>query len=539
MMNIYGFYDILHHMKTILTKFGFGKKSVIITVVAVLLVAGAIYFFWFRNTGGNYQFVTVTSGSITQVVSVTGNTTPIQSLDLSFENGGTVAAVYKNAGDQVVAGNTLVSLDTGSLRAQLAQAQAAVAAAQATLAGLQAGPTPQAIQVAQAAVASAQQSLTNSYTGIPNAVADAYAKATDAVRNQIGAFYINPDSSNPQLSFSINAPGIMNSADVERTQVGQELSNWQTQITALNSATSPLSTSILDQALQNTANHLSIVATMLNTDATAVVDETGLSASTIDTYQNDVASAITEANGASSAISTITQTIASQRVAVAQAQAQLSETLSGSTTNAIAAQQAQVAAAQANAQSIQVNIGNASLVSPINGVVTVQNAKVGQVATPGQVITSIISANNFEVDAYVPETDIGKVAVRNSVSMTFDAFPNETFAGKVFYIDPAETIESGVVDYLVKVSFNTPDTRIKSGLTANLNINTQTDQNALILPQYAVIQNASGTYVDIVQNGKETQMPVKLGISDQNGNVEIASGVTAGEQVVNIGLKAP
>jgi multidrug efflux pump subunit AcrA (membrane-fusion protein) len=89
----------------------------------------------------------------------------------------------------------------------------------------------------------------------------------------------------------------------------------------------------------------------------------------------------------------------------------------------------------------------------------------------GQVITSVISANNFEVDAYVPETDIGKVAIGNPVSMTFDAFPGETFAGKVFYIDPAQTIESGVVDYLVKVSFNTPDSRIKSGLTANLDIN--------------------------------------------------------------------
>jgi HlyD family secretion protein len=242
-------------------------------------------------------------------------------------------------------------------------------------------------------------------------------------------------------------------------------------------------------------------------------------------------------SSAASALNTIQQSIASEQAAVAQAQAQLAQTLAGSTSQSIAAQQAQVASAQANVQSIQVNIANTKLSSPINGVVTTQNAKVGQIAVAGQIMTSIISGNNFEVDTYVPETDIGKVAIGNTVSMTFDAFQGETFAGKVFYIDPAETILSGVVDYLVKVSFNTPDTRIKSGLTANLDINTQTDQNALILPQYAVIQNASGTYVDILQNGKEAQVPVKLGISDQNGNVEIASGVTAGEQVINIGLK--
>ena len=507
-------------------------------VVALLVLGGIVYFFIASRSGSKYQFVSVTQGSITQVVSVTGNTTPIKSLNLSFQSGGTIAAVYKNAGDNVSAGDTLVALDTGSLQAQLAQAQAAVASAQANLQQLQAGPTPQAIQVAQTTVAAAQQSLANTYSGIPNAVEDAYAKATDAVRNQIGVFYTNPDSSNPQLSFSVSNPGVMNNADTERTQVGQELAEWQNEITAFSSTTTSLSTSTLSQALQNATNHLTVVENMLSTDVNAIVGETGLSASTTSAYQNDVASAITEVDGASNAISTIAQTIASQQIAVAQAQAQLNETLAGSTTNAIAAQQAQVASAQANVQSIQVSINNASLVSPIGGVVTVQNAKVGEVATPSQTITSIISANNFEVDAYVPETDIGKVAMGNSVNMTFNAFPGENFAGKVFYIDPAETIESGVVDYLVKVSFNTPDPRIKSGLTANLDISTQTDANALILPEYAVIQNASGTYVDILQNNKETQVPVTLGIHDQNGNVEITSGVTNGEQVVNVGLKA-
>jgi len=532
-----GFYAIIQYMKTIVTRLGFGKKSIIIIVVAVIVVGAAAYFFIASRNSGQYQFVAVTQGTITQVVSVTGNTTPIQSLDLSFQNGGTVAVVYKNAGDTVSAGGTLVSLDTNGLQAQLAQAQAGVDAAQATLENLQAGPTPQAVQVSQAALATAQQTLSNTYTSIGNAVADAYAKASDAVRNQIGTFYDNPDSNNPQLAFSVSDSQVVNDADSERVQVGDTLNTWQTEINTLSLSAS---TSTLAQTLQYATSYLSIVATMLNTDATAVVDASGGTASTVTTaYKTDVTSAITEVNTAANAVSTIQQNIASERAAVAQAQAQLAETQAGSTSQAIAAQQAAVAQAQANVQSIQVNIANAALVSPINGVVTVQNAKVGELASAGQIITSIISANNFEVDAYVPETDIGKVAIGNAVNMTFDAFPGETFAGKVFYIDPAQTIESGVVDYLVKVSFNTPDARIKSGLTVNLDINTKTDQQALILPQYAVIQNASGTFVDVLTNGAETQIPVKVGISDQNGNVEILSGVTAGEQVINIGLKAP
>jgi HlyD family secretion protein len=522
-------------MNTLFNKFG-KKKTIAVVVIILLIVVGGIVLA--RRDSGKYQFVTVTKGSITQVVSVTGNTTPVQSLDLSFQSGGTIAAVYKNAGDNVVAGSDLVSLDTRNLQAQLAQAQAGVDSAQAQLAQLQAGPTPQSIQVSQSALASAQQTLANSYSNIVNTISDAYAKANDAVRNQIAPFYNAPDSNNPQLSFSVSDSQVANNANTERVQVGQELNAWEAEITALNNSFAAVSTSTLSQALQNANAHLSVVANMLNTDATAVVDESGLSNSTTVTYKTDITDAVTEVSGAQTDISTLSQSIASEQAAVAQAQAQLNVTLAGSTADTIAAQQAQVESAQANAQAIQVQIANDTLVSPINGVVTVQNAKVGQTAVAGQTITSIISANDFEVDAYVPETDIGKVAVGDSVNMTFDAFSGETFTGKVFYIDPAETIESGVVDYLVKVSFDTPDPRIKSGLTANLDINTQTDADALILPEFAVVQNASGTYVDVLKNGVETQVPVTLGIGDQNGNVEIASGVTEGEQVINIGLKA-
>jgi multidrug efflux pump subunit AcrA (membrane-fusion protein) len=508
-------------------------KKVIWTVVIVIAAGGIFYYFTHRG-GSAYQFVSVTRGTITEVVSVTGNTTPIKSLDLSFQVGGMVSAVYKDAGDSVSAGDTLVQLDTSGLRAQLAQAQAAVDAAQATLQNLQAGSTPQNIQVSQAALATANQTLANSYTGIPNTVANAYAEATDAVRNQIGTFYNNPDSNNPQLAFSVSNSQIVNNANAERIQVGDELNKWQTEMITLSPS---LSTSTLYAALQKGSAHLSVIAAMLNTDANAVVNTSNLSASATAVYKTEVASAITEVNGATSAITTIEQNIASEGASVAQAQAQLNVTLAGSTAEAIAAQQAQVEQAQANAQSIKVNIANATLSSPIGGVVTVQNAKVGQVAGAGQTMTSIISANNFEVDTYVPETDIGKVAIGNTVDMTFDAFQGETFAGKVFYIDPAETIQSGVVDYLVKISFTKPDSRIKSGLTTNLNINTQTDANALILPQFAIVQNASGTYIDVLKNNLETQIPVTLGIRDQNGNVEVTSGVTQGEQVINVGLK--
>jgi hypothetical protein len=59
----------------------------------------------------------------------------------------------------------------------------------------------------------------------------------------------------------------------------------------------------------------------------------------------------------------------------------------------------------------------------------------------------------------------------------------------------------------------------------------------LILPQYAILQNDSGSFVETLLGKTATTTPVTLGIQDQQGRVEVLSGVTLGEQVINIGLK--
>ncbi len=75
--------------------------------------------------------------------------------------------------------------------------------------------------------------------------------------------------------------------------------------------------------------------------------------------------------------------------------------------------------------------------------------------------------------------------------------------------------------------------------TADVDIETKHKDAVLILPQYAILQNDDGTFVETLDaNNKIIQTKVVLGIQDEKGNVEVASGVTEGEQVLNIGLKA-
>ena len=512
---------------------GFFKTAWGIGIVAVIVLGGGWY--WYAHSGTSpYQFIPVTQGSITETVSVTGNTTPVSSVSLGFGNSGTIAHVYVSVGDQVSAGSVLASLDTSDLSAQLQQAQANVDVQQANLAGLKAGAQPEDIAASQAAYDKSVQDLANLYAGVSDTAADAYAKANDAVGTQLSGFFSNPQSLQPTLTFSTPDTQSQTNAQNGLVAANAALAAWQSARASISPVSVPAD---LDTAIANDLGYLTTVRALLSSVSGAVNNAGNLSPASQAAYKASVSTAITEVNTAIKNLNTASQTIASQKNTVAQTQAQLALKQAGATPQNIAAQAAQVEVAQAAVASIEAKLQNSEIIAPQSGIVTQCDAKVGQIATPNTPLVSIISGSRFEVDAEVPETDIGKVAVGNTVSMTLDAFSGETFTGTVFYIDPAETILQGVVDYKVKASFDKPDTRLKSGLTVNLDIETKHKDNVLILPQYAILQNDSGTFVETLVNGKVVDNPVTLGIQDAKGNVEVASGVTAGEQAINIGLK--
>ncbi len=502
-----------------------------ILIIILLCVLGYVIF---HKKTVPHTLITVTKGSVTETVSVTGNTTPTQSVALGFQNGGTVSSVSTRVGDTVVAGQLLASLNTNDLAAQLQQAQANVDGQQAKLDSLKAGSQPEDIASSQAALAKASQDLANMYSSISDISNDGYAKANDAVRTQISSLFSNAENNSIQFTFASSNSQLASNAKTERLTAATSLNTWQTELLGVSSVSTHTD---LDTAVNDGLGYLAQIRQMLLDVSGTLNSATNIDTVTLATDKNAVTSALTEINTATKNLNTVAQSIASQKLIVAQAQAQLDLKQAGSTQNDIDAQQAQVEQAKAGVASIQAKISNSLIYSPISGVVTQCDAKVGQIANPGVTVISVISNSQFEVDALIPETDVGKVAVGDPVTMTFDAFTEKTFTGKLFYIDPAQTVTQGVVDYKIKVSFDTADPQMKSGLTANLTIQTQTHTGVLVLPQYAILQNDTGNFVDILVGGVSTSTPVTLGISDQNGNIEVTSGVTEGEQVLNIGLK--
>lgn len=463
----------------------FSSKIVISVVVALVLSVGG-YFAFFRHAP-TYQFITVTQGSLVETVSVTGNTTPVRSVSLGFQNSGTIARVYHRLGESVYAGEVIAELNTANLSAALAQAQAAY----------------------NAAVASrSSTSLPETATQARNMYLSAYTTLDTLIKNDVDTFFGGPTAYGPQLLISASMYPF-GSLSRERAALTDEMQTYQQSLASASSGDpSTLLANATDVArdVSNFLDKLAVAANDTNSSASAVQIAA-------------LATARTGVNSLLTTLSTARDTYLTKSVgATSLADASVEQAAAG------------VAAAQASFQGTRI-------VAPINGTVTEQDAKVGQLASPGVLLVSLIGTGGFEADAGASETDIGKIAIGNKVTMTLDAFPNETFTGAVFYIAPAQTNTQGVVSYQVKISFDKYDPRLKSGLTANIDIQTRKKDDVLILPQYAILQNDVGTFVETLENNKVTQHPITLGIQDQKGNVEILSGVTLGEEVLNIGLK--
>jgi HlyD family secretion protein len=457
--------------------------------IIVLIVVG--YFVFFRHSA-TYQFITVTSGPITESVSLTGNTTATESVSLAFGSSGTIAHTYSALGNQVQAGQVLAELDMNDLVAQLHNAEAGL-----TIAKQQASTSKDNVLNV-----TAQQN-----TLVGNALSALLNSTPEAIAIGDNTGYTPPIVSG---TYTCSKEGTY---DIKTYDSKDGVS---------------VAYSGLEQGslfLSDIPKPVGICGLFLSFDNKQILQAGG---------EFNVNIPNQNAPDYNANYNAYELALENRDKAIADAEANVTATDSNPSVV-----DAQVAQAEANVESINAKIVDAKIIAPISGVITQFDAKTGQLASPTTPLVSIISSKGYEVDAGVSETDIGKVLVGDKASMTLDAFPGETFTGSVFYIAPAETNIGGVISYQVKISFDKSDPRLKSGLTANIDIETKHKDQVLILPQYAILQNDQGTFVETLDSNKKIkQNPVTLGIVDEKGNVEVISGVTEGEEVLNIGLKA-
>ena len=179
------------------------------------------------------------------------------------------------------------------------------------------------------------------------------------------------------------------------------------------------------------------------------------------------------------------------------------------------------------------NLKKYSIVAPIQAVVTKQDLTVGEIFPANNSVITIISEAQFEIEVNIPEADIAKIQVGNTSMVTLDAYGQDlVFDALVTAINPAETIIEGVTTYHTILQFTQKDSRIKSGMTADITISTAQKENVIAIPQRAVIRKNGEKFVRIIRENTIEQVPVQTGLRGSNGTIEIVNGVREGDQVI-------
>ena len=190
--------------------------------------------------------------------------------------------------------------------------------------------------------------------------------------------------------------------------------------------------------------------------------------------------------------------------------------------------------AELDIEDTQIAINHRTIRSPINGVVTEINAEVGETISQNEPVISLISSSEYEIEANLPEADIAKIKVGALSEVTLDAYGNDViFAAVVVSVNPAETLLDGVATYKTTFEFLESDSRIKSGMTADIIVKGERKENVLAVPGRSIISRDGIKYVE-VQNidGTIVEKIVKTGLRGSDGNVEITEGLLNGDKVV-------
>ena len=214
------------------------------------------------------------------------------------------------------------------------------------------------------------------------------------------------------------------------------------------------------------------------------------------------------------------------------------------------------------------DLDHCAITSPIDGVVISRNVDVGQtVAASLQAPVIFAIANDLtkmQIDSNVAEADIGAVSVDQNVDFTVDAFPTQTFHGKVVQVRNAPITVQNVVTYDTVIGVSNPDLKLKPGMTANVSIIIAHKDNVIQLKNAALRYRPANAAADqpkptsspsgqrptaarepkpertvyVLSYGRPKPAQIKTGISD--GVVtEVTEGLKEGDRVVTAELTSP
>ena len=515
---------------------------VLLAAVVVALAAGGYWFYQSRAatttssaSGQTYtQIVQVTQGDLNSSLSVVGQLEAEQSSDLAFERmSGTtnLLTLAVQAGNVVTAGQTLATIDPAPYEQARDQAKSDLQAAEETLSDLQTSAT--ALQIAQADVAQAAAQVQLQQA----------QDALDALVNpdlpSLKAAVANAQSALAQAQANVLAQQEDSAAkkQLARLQVAEATPTADYQRLAAETYTDAYYRDRLQVAYNKMMDAQDArVSYETNRQVSALQAQMTLRRSQQALAEAQEALSEAQAGGDKLALAQAQLAVHQAEVALQAAQEARADLDSGADATKIATAQAAVDKKRLALNDAEAAVAGAQLIAPFDGTILQTNVNVGGQLTANTTVLTLANLKSLQVVASVDETTIRQISAGQDAAITFDAFPGQSFQGKVLSVPLQGSLQGGVMVYAVPVSLTGAEQlALLVGMTANVEIQVGQASDALLVPTLA-LSKANGLYQVLVPNttdpnGDPTAVPVEIGLS--NGTyTQITKGLNPGDQVV-------
>ena len=180
----------------------------------------------------------------------------------------------------------------------------------------------------------------------------------------------------------------------------------------------------------------------------------------------------------------------------------------------------------------RVQLDKARIVAPFSGIVGLRHVSAGEYITSGQALVNLEAIDPVKADFRVPERFLPAIRVGQTIRIKVDAYPEDVFEGKVYAIDPRLDVAGRSL--LVRALVPNKDQRLRPGLFARVTVLLQLKEDALSVPEQAIVPQGDAQYVFKIVNGKVMLTKVVTG-TRREGRVEIVDGLSVGDEVVTAG----
>lgn len=460
-----------------------------------------------------------TRANIVRTFDAVGTLEATLSVDVTPKISGPVTYLNVREGDRVTQGQVLAQIDPSEAQATVRNREAAVAQAQARLAEAQAAQganntgLSSEVNRQRALVTTAQAQAAQASADAGTLVAAAQAQVADAA-GQISA-----------------AQSAIAAADAAITTAQATLANTRTQQARQESLYKDGATA---KELLDNARTATLVAEGAVKQAQQQRESAQATLKSAQAQQKAALEAVKVAQNKARADVAVSRAAIRQNQAALQS-AQANTGRQEAYTRNLQALTAAVTAAQADLRSVQAQLGDATLRSPLDGVVTRRYRDPGSLASPSAPVVAVASVSRLWATIPAPEEVTRRLSVGQTASVALDTFAGRTFAGRIVRIDPGADPSSR--QFIVRVALDNSQGLLRPGTFARVTMVTERADNVLTIPQEAITQGKDGPQVTVVAGDVAQTRAIKTGLSDSK-KIAVTSGLQEGDSVITVAGRA-